>query len=215
MKGTQSHSGEAGFTLVELLVVVTLIGLISVALFGGLRFGIRVWEVGAYRSDRFAEIEIAQSLLRRLLRRAILTADADGDLTFEGDEQGVRFTAPAPAQFGLGGIYLFEIFAERVEKGEDLILQWQLFRADDEDEPFGEDSESRVLVEGIEGMTIGYFGVLDGFESRKEPDWESEWKEGDTLPQLVRIAIAFDQDDDRVWPDLNVMPRSGNELLLE
>ena len=56
-----------GFTLVELLVVMTLLGLIATALFGGLRFGVRAWESGGARSAAFAEIEIAQSLLRRLL----------------------------------------------------------------------------------------------------------------------------------------------------
>jgi len=213
--GPKPHGAEAGFTLVELLVVITLVGLISVALFGGLRFGIRVWEVGAYRSDRLSEIEVAQSLLRRLLLRTVLTADDEGNLTFEGDEQGLLFTAPAPAQFGLGGIYLFEIFTERVEEGEDLILRWQLFRADDQDELFGENSESRVLVEGIEGMSIRYFGVPDGSSRRADPDWESEWKDAEILPEMVGIAIAFDREDDRIWPELNVTPMSRTDNLLE
>lgn len=215
MTGLKPRSTEAGFTLVELLVVVTLVGLISVALFGGLRFGIRVWEVGAYRSDRLSEIEVAQSLLRRLLQRTILTADVEGNLTFEGDEQVLQFTAPAPAQFGLGGIYLFEIFTERVEQGEDLILRWQLFRADDQDDPFGENSESRVLMEGIEGLNIGYFGVMDGLSRRAEPDWESVWKDAETLPQMVSIAIAFEREDDRIWPELSVTPIAGADELLE
>ena len=184
-------------------------------MFGGLRFGIRVWEVGAYRSDRLSEIEVAQSLLRRLLLRTVLTADDEGNLTFEGDEQGLLFTAPAPAQFGLGGIYLFEIFTERVEEGEDLILRWQLFRADDQDELFGEKSESRVLVEGIEGMSIRYFGVPDGSSRRADPDWESEWKDAEILPEMVGIAIAFDREDDRIWPELNVTPMSRTDNLLE
>ena len=34
-----------GFTLVELLVATTLLALLSVVLFGGLRFGARAWEV--------------------------------------------------------------------------------------------------------------------------------------------------------------------------
>lgn len=215
MTNTRPHSAQAGFTLVELLVVVTLVGLISVALFGGLRFGIRVWEVGAYRSDRLSEIEVAQSLLRRLLQRTILTANAKGDLTFEGDEEILQFTAPAPAQFGLGGVYLFEISTERVEQGEDLILRWQLFRADDEDDPFGEDSDSRVLIEGIEGLSIGYFGVVDGLTRQAKPDWESAWKDAETLPHMVSVAIAFPREDDRIWPELSVTPIAGADELLE
>ena len=36
--------GAAGFTLVELLVAMTLLGFLTVLLFGGLRFGTRAWE---------------------------------------------------------------------------------------------------------------------------------------------------------------------------
>ena len=41
--------GAPGFTLVELLVGLSLLGLISLLLFGGLRFGLRTWEAGGTR----------------------------------------------------------------------------------------------------------------------------------------------------------------------
>ncbi len=68
----RARARAAGFTLIELLVALTLVGLISVALFGGLRFGARVWEEGALHSARLAEIETVQSLLRRQLAQAHL-----------------------------------------------------------------------------------------------------------------------------------------------
>jgi prepilin-type N-terminal cleavage/methylation domain-containing protein len=44
---------EHGFTLLELLVAITLLGLLMAALFGGLRLGARVWETAD--ADRFLQ----------------------------------------------------------------------------------------------------------------------------------------------------------------
>ena len=43
--GPADGRDAAGFTLIELLVTLTLVGLISLVLFGGLRFGTRAWDL--------------------------------------------------------------------------------------------------------------------------------------------------------------------------
>jgi prepilin-type N-terminal cleavage/methylation domain-containing protein len=40
-----SLAADAGLTLLELLVAITLLGLLMAALFGGLRLGARAWEL--------------------------------------------------------------------------------------------------------------------------------------------------------------------------
>jgi prepilin-type N-terminal cleavage/methylation domain-containing protein len=49
-------AGEAGFTLVELLVAIALLGILNIALFGSLRFGVSAWGRGTARADAAAEI---------------------------------------------------------------------------------------------------------------------------------------------------------------
>ena len=48
------RAAERGFTLLELLVAITLLGLLMAALFGGLRLGTRVWETADARLDSSA-----------------------------------------------------------------------------------------------------------------------------------------------------------------
>ena len=48
-------NGERGFTLLELLIAMTLLGLLMLGLFGGLRLGARVWEAGDARAAYEAE----------------------------------------------------------------------------------------------------------------------------------------------------------------
>src|ERR1700674_5801628 len=61
---------EAGFTLVELLVALSLFSLLALVLFGSLRFGLRAWELGTAHADRVEDVMFAQNLLRRLVADA-------------------------------------------------------------------------------------------------------------------------------------------------
>ncbi|MHC4984319.1 MAG: type II secretion system protein GspJ [Planctomycetota bacterium] len=201
-----------GFTLVELLVALTLTGLIFVALFGGLRFGARTWETGIARSEVAAQVEIAQSLLRRLLTQAILIeGDRSGESTFDGETDQLRFTAPAPSQVGLGGVYLFELFTEASEASEEnrhLVLRWRVYRKelDPESPPDDEPRKRRVLLDGIETLRFEYFGDP---ETKENPQWLEGWSGHDALPKLVSVKLELPADDRRRWPELIIAPSAA------
>ncbi len=206
--GQSGLRATSGFTLVELLVAMTLIGLIFVALFGGLRFGARTWEIGNARSEDAAQTEVTQSLIRRQLAQTILLPGFErGEFSFEGDADRLRFTAPAPTQIGLGGVYLFELFIETSDQREQLVLRWRLHRPElDPDSPIeDEDRKTRVLIDGIEALRLNYFGDPEGDD---DPDWSDTWRGHDVLPTLISIRLDLPQEDRRRWPDLLVAPRA-------
>lgn len=68
---------DGGFTLLELLVALTVLGVLMVLMFGGLRFGARVWESGDASLRAMAEMQTAAGLIRRQISQAMPTA-ADG-----------------------------------------------------------------------------------------------------------------------------------------
>ena len=119
----------AGFTLVELLVALTLVGLISLVLFGGLRFGTRAWEAGTSRGEESRRVAIVQSLLRRQLSQAVLPArrsrEVDAPQAFDGAAESIQFVAPLSAHVGFGGLYRFELAVERAAARRRLVLRWQ------------------------------------------------------------------------------------------
>ena len=67
---------QAGFTLVELLVAMTLLAFLSLTLFGGLRFGARSWEVVVDSSAERDRIATTQTFLRDRLGQLTLPGPA-------------------------------------------------------------------------------------------------------------------------------------------
>ncbi len=204
-----------GFTLVELLVAITLLGLIAVALSGALRFGVRVWDTGAERGAQMNRIEAAQRFLRHRIGQAVVVAaspvTAQERPSFVGEEERLRFVSLLPPHLGAGGFYNFELrVAEAADGSRRLLLSWGLHRPDaDWDPADASDDFRRVLIDDIAAATLRYFGALEGED---EPGWHESWDEPSRLPQLFSLELIFPDGDRRVWPTLMVAPRLAEAL---
>lgn len=180
----------------------------SALLFGGLRFGVRAWEVGGERIDRLAAIEPVQNLLRRQLTQATLPyipADirSQGPVpAFVGTSDAMRFIAPLPANAGNSGLYVFSLSAERAIQPSKLRLSWSIYRPDTL-HSFEPEDES-ILMDRVDQVQFSYFGEDD---PAQPPQWYESWNGTFGLPQLIRIRIGFPAGDLRRWPDLIVAPR--------
>jgi hypothetical protein len=190
---------------------MTLLGLIFVALFGGLGFGARVWETGAAQSEQMAKIEIAQSLLSRVLKQIFVPAAARSVGTLRGEEDRLGFTAPAPSRFLVGGIYLYEVFVEDRDDGRDLVISWMLYRNSFPESDKQDEKQTRTLVRDIDRLQIGYFGDPEG---SKELDWYEAWDDAE-VPVIIKMNIQFPEKQDRFWPELWVVPFSALQTQAE
>jgi general secretion pathway protein J len=201
--------GARGFTLLELLIAITLLGLLAGLLFGGLSFGVRVWEKGDAELEKMAELQIAQGLIRRLVSRALLSDLAEGEdsdaAIFEGTADALRFVGPAPAQSLPGGLYRLSIRADDVSGKRRLVMSWWPLDPDEREPAAGDDENVVVLVENIADVSFGFFGAAD--EDRNgDPRWRDRWENMPGLPLLVRINVTFPDGDGRIWPELVVAP---------
>jgi general secretion pathway protein J len=203
----RGHDSSAGFTLLELLVAITLLGLLMAALFGGLRLGARAWEHSEERVDEVARLQVVENFLRDRLAQAypLVIEDPGGParLAFEGHPDALRFMTLLPEQLGTG-FAEFVITVVDHGDGRDLVVQWR--RVDDPSNPLEsteEEPQTKVLLERIEALELAYYGALD---RGARASWQEQWLEAQALPDLVRVRITFGQDDRRRWPDLIVRP---------
>ncbi len=198
-----------GFTFVELLIALLLLGLMSLALVGGLRFGTRAWEAGTRQAQTAGKIERVQNLLRRQLTQPLVAPAGNAEVSsaFAGDPQSLVFVAPWLAQVGGGGATAFQLTGEDGEEGPRLVLRWFPF-GEDWDGSFPDDPErTRVLMTGLRDLAISYYGVPQGAEAA---EWTDDWTGQQTPPALVAIEGRFDEADRRVWPRLVIAPRTAS-----
>jgi len=203
--------GQAGFTLLELLLAMTLLALIAVMLAGGLRLGARVWESGDERAQTLARLELVQGFLRRQVSGArpliMGRVGSEPRYAFEGGPERLRLAVLAPPQLGAGGFYLVTI--EQVparsggEEGDELRLGWQLYHPEMDEVGAPDQVTERVLLEGVERVRFSYFGAL---RRDAEPRWRERWEDQRALPELVRLELEF-RDPSRYWPEFVAAPK--------
>lgn len=92
------HGGDGGFTLLELLVAITVFALMAGILVAGFRFGVRVWEQAETASMQLTDVESAYAIVRRLIANAqpLTVASEDGNVhvDFAGTASRLSFVAP-------------------------------------------------------------------------------------------------------------------------
>jgi general secretion pathway protein J len=194
-------SPDAGFTLVELLVATTLLALLSVILFGGLRFGARTWEAGTGSIERVGEVEAAQELLRRTLVEAAVPAAIGPaeEPAFAGTDREAHFVAPLPAHAGTGGLGRYVLGSD--DRGQ-LTIGWEPRRPERRlDADLGADPSA--ILQQVAALKLSYFGAAAPSEKAA---WHDSWK-GRSLPRLIRVEVSFTEGDRRSWPDLVIAPR--------
>lgn len=201
----------AGFTLMELLVALTLLGLISVMALGGVRLGARTWETVSAKAEDNSHVQLVRSFLARELAQAVpvfVDNQAGGiGLAYEGDSESLAFVAPLAPHFGLGGLQRLELALLDGEEGKGrlLVLKRRPFHRNDAVDPADRQSEDEVHLL-LDGIAEAEFAYRESARDGSVP-WSSDWHGRDELPALVRLRVSFADDRQAVWPDLLVAGR--------
>jgi general secretion pathway protein J len=193
-----------GATLFETLVGLVVLGL--VATLGLSSLGL-VGRAGAAAAADAGALAAVHDLLRlRVLSALPLASEGpSGQLAvlFEGEAERLAFVAPLPARFGTFGPALLEL---SVLDGA-LRLRWRPLAG----AAGGEGAEGRVLLDGVAGLRLRYFGAPRPGDA---PAWRNAWTDAGALPGAVELVLALKDGDPRRWPPLIVAPRRAGSPLL-
>lgn len=190
---------QAGFTLLELLVGLTVFSLLVVTLYSGFRFGTRSWEAGSDSTEVSNEQRLASAFMRRELGKAYGLAVRDGArwrLRFEGSRERLVFISDGSRYVGQGGLYEMTL---AVEGGRERHLSVARRPLDPAVAAASNERNllPRPLVEEVESAEFAYFGSP---AKRMETTWYDSWDGADRLPSLVRVRVSTPTAGD--WPDI-------------
>ena len=99
---------QTGFTLLELLIAMTLMSVVLIMLYSGLRLGIRSWDRGEQQAQSANETRLVQDFIRRQLRQSMTLFRHDQSegqtvLLFTGEPDNVTVVTPMLTHLGMGG----------------------------------------------------------------------------------------------------------------
>ena len=179
---------QAGFTLVEVIIALAIVGALLVVAFGGLRVALAAWRQGEDRVDAHDHVRGVAVTLTRALGAAYPYKGALSDapevvLLFDGKADSLKFVTQAPpSPFALPIAFTAVVVA--VETGEDPGQQPGLVireRALPNRDPF---TKAAVVYRdpAITSVDVRY---LDDTGA-----WRQEWDVQNAVPSAVQLTLG-------------------------
>lgn len=203
-------TGEIGFTLVEMLVSLAIIGMAAVILTVGIARISLATQMASRTGNQLDTLATAQRLLRQrlsLIQPVIDAQVAGGGLDFSGRPDTIDFIGPVADRAAPDALQHYRL---RRDPDGDLVLL-ALSTLDPRVDPHARQSRgwtALTLMSGCTQIAIRYFGQ-NHLVAAEHAVWQAEWSQRNSLPMLVRISIEFADGDRRRWPDLVVHPQAA------
>ena len=210
LKGPSSR--HRGFTLLELIVALVLLGLLSAVLFGSLRLAGQSTDRGDAAAQRAASMRLAQQFLRANLEAQHplrMRKMVDWPLLFAGAQDELRYTANLPPRIAGGGIWFYRLAVVADEARSPLVVERTIPDLTAERPPDFAKAERSVLAYDIASLKIAYFGRDPDAGPSAEPSWHDTWSDTQKLPLVIRIDVQ--PKGASAWPTLYVSPRESPE----
>lgn len=196
MAPAPNRSGEAGFTLLEMLIAITVLGFVLAGLVQATRFGLGAWNFQSRLVEHTATRERVERVLRQLIEQASPPLAAD-DKPFMGQAHRVILVTRLPESPRTDPIRRAQI-ALGVDQDHRLILRWQLHPNAVALKPVPP-PQTIVLAEGIDHFDLSYRqSAADGGH------WKTDWDDPN-LPSLVTMQIVPLNAHD-AWPAIIAAP---------
>ncbi len=182
--------GQRGFTLLELVIALAIVGSLLVVAFGGLRVAVAAWTRGEDRAEahqhaRGVAVVLSRALAGAYPYRAPLGQAPEPVILFRGEADRLEFVTSSPAfPAAIPAAFTAVVLGIEAEEGGGLVVRQRVMPNRD---PF---SEAAVVLRdgGVQRLRFQYLDERGAWRDQWDAQAERE------LPRAVRIEVGTARD---------------------
>jgi len=197
------RKGEAAFTLLELLIALSIMTLLISLTFSGFQIAGRAWEKGEIVANKQQRLRIIPDLIRKQVSALILVSgkgQEDNSFLFRGSSDELFFYSNHSLYpNNKSGAVLVHYKIEKKDGEYALSFYERKSMGIDEIDFVEIETSSHVnLLHECSDISFSFLQLLD--EESREREWVSSWDrdEKDGLPLAVRFSMRKDKTDEKV-----------------
>ena len=183
-----SCNSHGGFTLLELLITLTLIGVIAVILTNALRLGIHAVSSGEQKIEQIERTRTSLQIIDSQIQSQIpltFEEDAEKKYYFQGEREYVQFTTNYSLWGGRKGYVLVRYTVEADTTGK------QFLSVSENIIGTGTTRES-MLFSAVDTI---YFEYYFRDPTEEEGEWVDTWTDTANIPGKIRVHLLYGQRD--------------------
>lgn len=184
LKFQVSNSRREGFTLLELIIAITILSLITMIIGSAFRLGIQAWGKGEHETGETQRLRVLSSLLSQQLKSSYpyempVEDDIENAVMFKGEKDSIMFvTTVTDSSYGGFKWVRYEF------KDGTLLYKEGLLPDKKIKDKIKEDAE--IIDSNIEEFQLSYRQSNDG-------EWKESWDLGNGIPAAVKVKVSYFQ----------------------
>jgi general secretion pathway protein J len=172
----------AGFTLLELLLALTLTGLLCLVAYSSLSISFKAMRHGEAAAEQVQELRVGENILSRSLTSAV-RGSLKNPLYFVGDAKEMQFFTPVPLEsYNLGGFYHWRVLAGQDDSSQGVLAVEQTKNVNWFRDPQGVEVR-QILIGQLTSLRFAY-----GQGDQEVATWDA--KKAGTMPDWVRVYLT-------------------------
>lgn len=208
--GQSERRRRRGFTIIELLVSFTVLGVVLTLVGAGLRIMTQKWEINTRRIQTLDMVSRAVDILKRdagNLQRVVAEGIRPPRFLFAGRPQDLAFVALEPPFPTRPGLYFINYRVETDGRNIRLVRARARFKSGMLRFPGATPANRVPIIQGNYHVKFSYGRTADGRAS-----WQGHWPFPNRLPDLIRVEILHSPSALQAIPPIIVRVRADAEL---
>ena len=178
----------SGFTLLELLISLVMIGVIAIIITGAMRLGIRAVNTGEKKIDQLERTRASFNIIDSQIQSQIpLTFEENGEKKyyFQGDKESLQFSTNYSLWGGQQGYVMVRYKAESDETEKQFLTVSENI--------IGTNSTRETrLFSSVDAIHFEYF-FKDPTEEKGK--WVDKWTDTANIPEKVNLHLIYGEKD--------------------